>query len=147
MAQTQNSSFKAVPFLVPLSTWKSFILSFCASTSQRSTHLLVLVLVLGFPAARHPRRRDIAGDDRDLVQWHVHPSGGKSRDAHTRTSCPAARAKGMVVPAEAPLPAGDTEISRWLRNKAGKLQCDRLERLIVMLTAYRSPLSEFGPTK
>lgn len=92
--------------------------SFCGSPSPPGAYLLVLVL--GFPAARHPRRGDIAGDDRDLVQWHVHPSGGKSGDAHTRTSCPAARAKGMMVPAEAPLPAGDTEISHTLRNKAVK---------------------------
>lgn len=40
-----------------------------------SAYLLVLVLCLS--AARHPRWGDIAGDDRDLVQWHVHPSRAK----------------------------------------------------------------------
>lgn len=36
-------------------------------------HLFVFVLC--FSVATHPRGCDITGDDRDLVQWHVHPSG------------------------------------------------------------------------
>lgn len=40
------------------------------------TYLLVLVFRL--PAARHPRGGYIPWDDGDLVQWHVHPSGGQA---------------------------------------------------------------------
>lgn len=35
------------------------------------TNLFVLFLCL--PAAGHPGGSDITRDDRDLVQWHVHP--------------------------------------------------------------------------
>lgn len=43
--------------------------------SVEETHLFVPVLVLGLSAAaRPPGGSDIPGDDRDLMQWHVHPS-------------------------------------------------------------------------
>lgn len=67
------------PVPVPVqSLAPSFFFFLCASCG---TYLLVFVL--GLPAARHPRRGDIARDDRDLVQWHVHPSGGKEQKTLT----------------------------------------------------------------
>lgn len=48
----------------------------------------LFVFVLCFSVATHPRGCDITGDDRDLMQWHVHPSGDDraagGRLTHTR---------------------------------------------------------------
>lgn len=43
----------------------------------------LLVLVLCFTTAWDPRWGDITGDDRDLVQWHVHPSRANEGHSHT----------------------------------------------------------------
>lgn len=84
---TCNRSKQAV-FTVTTIAWRKLQLKKTALVSQQndrgrrggsrflhSAYLLVLVLCLS--AARHPRWGDIAGDDRDLVQWHVHPSRAK----------------------------------------------------------------------
>lgn len=65
----------------------------------------LFVFVLCFSVATHPWGCDITGDDRDLVQWHVHPSGddrGAGGSTHTHTSSPRARANGMTVPTATP---------------------------------------------
>lgn len=53
----------------------------------KETNLFVPVLVLGLPAAATPPGGcDIPGDDRDLMQWHVHPSRPVFALTNTETS-------------------------------------------------------------
>lgn len=54
------------------------------------TNLFVLFLCL--PAAGHPGGSDITRDDRDLVQWHVHPRSSVELTLSEAEACPPALA-------------------------------------------------------
>lgn len=63
----------------------------CFSMAIRwKTNLFVLFLCL--PAAGHPGGSDITRDDRDLVQWHVHPRSSVELTLSEAEACPPAPA-------------------------------------------------------
>lgn len=52
----------------------------------------LFVLFLSLPAAGHPGGSDITRDDRDLVQWHVHPRSSVELTLSEAEVCPPAPA-------------------------------------------------------